>query len=168
MSLDEEAVKVLLPSWVQTSPRSYVSVGIKRSPAERSDSWAPSSEGEDERVLSTGQKTDSRVKERRVWPLVQKDPLEKEMATHSSILAWRIPWTEESGRLQSVHGGCKESDMTEQLTLSFSFQNYTNIWYSSNLDPPALGSIEDSCQKQPPLWCCQMKSLYLHHYFYIY
>ena len=30
------------------------------------------------------------------------DPLEKEMATHSSILAWRIPWTEEPGRLQST------------------------------------------------------------------
>ena len=34
-----------------------------------------------------------------------KDPLEKEMATHSRILAWEIPWTEESGGLQS--GGCK-------------------------------------------------------------
>ena len=33
--------------------------------------------------------------------LGQEDPLEKEMATHSSILAWRIPWTEEPGRLQS-------------------------------------------------------------------
>ena len=31
-----------------------------------------------------------------------EDPLEKEMATHSSILAWRIPWIEESGRLQSM------------------------------------------------------------------
>ena len=31
-----------------------------------------------------------------------KDPLEKEMATHSSILAWRIPWTEETDRLQSI------------------------------------------------------------------
>ena len=31
-----------------------------------------------------------------------EDPLEKEMATHSSILAWRIPWTEEPGRLQSI------------------------------------------------------------------
>ena len=31
-----------------------------------------------------------------------EDPLEKEMATHSSILAWKIPWTEESGGLQSV------------------------------------------------------------------
>ena len=36
-----------------------------------------------------------------VWPLGQEDPLEKEMATHSSILAWKIPWTEEPGGLQS-------------------------------------------------------------------
>ena len=34
--------------------------------------------------------------------LGQEDPLEKEMATHSSILAWRIPWTEEPGGLQST------------------------------------------------------------------
>ena len=34
--------------------------------------------------------------------LSQEDPLEKGMATHSSILAWEIPWTEESGRLQSM------------------------------------------------------------------
>ena len=37
-----------------------------------------------------------------VQSLGQEDPLEKEMATHSSILAWRIPWTEESGGLQSI------------------------------------------------------------------
>ena len=37
-----------------------------------------------------------------VQPLVQKDPLEKEMATHSSSLVWRIPWTEEPGGLQSM------------------------------------------------------------------
>ena len=35
-----------------------------------------------------------------VWSLGQKDPLEKEMATYSSILAWEIPWTEEPGGLQ--------------------------------------------------------------------
>ena len=39
--------------------------------------------------------------------------LEKEMATHSSILAWRIPWTEEPGRLQSM--GLQELDTTEWL-----------------------------------------------------
>ena len=37
-----------------------------------------------------------------VWSLGQEDLLEKEMATHSSILAWRIPWTEEPGGLQST------------------------------------------------------------------
>ena len=37
-----------------------------------------------------------------VRSLGQEDPLEKGMATHSSILAWRIPWTEETGRLQSI------------------------------------------------------------------
>ena len=46
----------------------------------------------------------------------QEDPLEKEMATHSRILAWEIPWTEEPGGLESR--GCEESDTTEQLTLS--------------------------------------------------
>ena len=50
--------------------------------------------------------------------LGQEDPLEKGMAIHSSILAWRIPWTEESGRLQSM--GHKESDTTEQLAPSLS------------------------------------------------
>ena len=41
------------------------------------------------------------MKETRVQPLGQEDSLEEEMATHSSILAWEIPWTEEPGGLQS-------------------------------------------------------------------
>ena len=48
-----------------------------------------------------------------IWSLDREDPLEKEMATHSSKFAWRIPWTEELGGLEST--GHKESDMTEQL-----------------------------------------------------
>ena len=43
--------------------------------------------------------------ETRVWSLGWEDPLEKKMATHSSIFAWKIPWTEEPGRL--VHGVAK-------------------------------------------------------------
>ena len=39
------------------------------------------------------------IQETQVQSLGQEDPLEEEMATHSSILAWRIPWTEEPGRL---------------------------------------------------------------------
>ena len=42
------------------------------------------------------------MQETQVRSLGQEDPLEEGMATHSSILAWRIPWTEEPGRLQSI------------------------------------------------------------------
>ena len=42
------------------------------------------------------------VRETRVQSLGWEDPLEKEIATHSSTLAWKIPWTEEPGRLQSM------------------------------------------------------------------
>ena len=52
------------------------------------------------------------MQETQVQPLGQEDPLEKEVAIHSSILAWKIPWTEEPGRLYSPWG-CKESDMAE-------------------------------------------------------
>ena len=52
----------------------------------------------------------STMQETLVRFLGQEDPLEKEMATHSSILAWRIPWIEEPGRLQPM--GSQEWDMT--------------------------------------------------------
>ena len=42
------------------------------------------------------------LQETQVWSLGWEDPLEKDMVTHSSILAWKIPWTEEPGRLQST------------------------------------------------------------------
>ena len=44
------------------------------------------------------------------WSLGKEDPLEKEIATHSSIIAWKIPGTEESGRLQSMQ--LQKSDTT--------------------------------------------------------
>ena len=37
-----------------------------------------------------------------VWPMGQEDPLEEELATHANILAWKIPWVEEPGKLQSM------------------------------------------------------------------
>ena len=52
------------------------------------------------------------MQETRVHSLGQEDPLEEEMATHFSILAWKIPWTEEPGGLYSPWGG-RESDMME-------------------------------------------------------
>ena len=54
-----------------------------------------------------------------VQSLGWEDPLEEGIATHSSILAWRIPWTEEPGGLQSI--GHKESDTTEQLSTGYLF-----------------------------------------------
>jgi len=51
------------------------------------------------------------MQEIQVQSLGRQDPLEKEMATHSSILAWKIPWTEEPVGLQS-NGPAKESGMT--------------------------------------------------------
>ena len=54
------------------------------------------------------------MQETHICSLGQEDPLEKGMATHSSILDWEIPWTEEPGGLQSW--GCKESDTTEQIS----------------------------------------------------
>ena len=55
------------------------------------------------------------IHETLVWNLGQEDPLEKEMATHSIILAWRIPWTKEPGRLQSM--GSQGVGTIEWLTL---------------------------------------------------
>ena len=50
----------------------------------------------------SGKKNLPAKQETQVQSLGQEDPLEKEMATHSSVLAWEIPWTEEPGRLQSM------------------------------------------------------------------
>ena len=65
------------------------------------------------------------------WSLGQEDPLEKEMATHSSILVWRIPWTEEPGGLQSTGG--KESDTTEaaehERTSVFRHSGESYFWW---------------------------------------
>ena len=59
----------------------------------------------------SGIKNLSAMQETWVRSLVWKDPLEKEMATQSSALAWKIPWTEEPGRIQSM-GSQKELDTT--------------------------------------------------------
>ena len=61
-----------------------------------------------------------------------EDPLEKGMATHSRILDWRIPWTEEPGRLQSM--SYKGSDATERLTHS------------------ATKAAGKTCQEVAPAW----------------
>ena len=56
------------------------------------------------------------MQETQVQSLGQEDPLEKEMATPSCILAWRISWREEPGGLQSMSSAHKELDLTKRLT----------------------------------------------------
>ena len=77
------------------------------------------------------------LQETQVWSLGWEDPLEKGMATHSSILAWRIPWTEEPGRLQSMrservgHEWATElafSNQKPQTTAKFFFLFYWVTW----------------------------------------
>ena len=66
------------------------------------------------------------VQETQVRPLGQEDALEEGMAIHSSILALRIPWTEEPGRLQSM--GSQELDMTLKWSPSKKKTNTKTIW----------------------------------------
>ena len=66
--------------------------------------------------MAQGVKRLPAMRENRVRSLGGEDPLEKEMATHSSILAWKIPWMEKPCGLHTVHGvGVAELEITEQL-----------------------------------------------------
>ena len=90
------------------------------------------------------------MQDTQVWSLGQEEPLQKEMATHSSMLAWRIPWTEEPSGLQSV-----ESDSAQCLTLSLFFKGIglrlpciSHMWFTTDLrdhlhwlEGPLLGKI---------------------------
>ena len=67
------------------------------------------------------------MQETQVWSPGREDPPKKEMATHSSVLAWRIPWTEEPGGLQSM--GRKELNTTERLTLLLSLFFFPQGWW---------------------------------------
>ena len=74
--------------------------------------------------------------ERQVLSLGQEDALEKEKATHSHILAWEIPWTQEPGRLQSRPWVTTESDMTQQLN-----NNNKEVYKTKGLLCGVIGGI---------------------------
>ena len=105
------------------------------------------------------------MQETQIWSLGWEDPLEKEMATHSGILAWPLPWTEEPGGLQSIE--LQRVDTTERLNNN---NNSSNTWKTSfirNISssllvpflpisvPPALGVVPASCS------CCFYAALEL-------
>ena len=66
------------------------------------------------------------MQETQVQSLGWEDPLEKEMATHSSTLAWKIPWTEERGRLQSME--LQRVRQTERLHFHFLVTNDVELF----------------------------------------
>ena len=65
-----------------------------------------------------------------VQSVSREDPLEKEMATHSSILAWRIPWKEGPGGLQSMGS---QGDTTERLTFCVALRKLSSLGHISGL-----------------------------------
>ena len=69
----------------------------------------------------------SPMQETRVRSLSREDPLEKEMVTHSSILAWRIPWTEKPGRLDSIGSQRVESDENIQYPSSLTLRKVMSL-----------------------------------------
>ena len=75
----------------------------------------------------------------------QEGPLEKEMATHSSILAWEIPWTDESGGLQSKRSQRVRDNVATQCEST----NFTNCW---NTKANILNAISDHSLQVPPLY----------------
>ena len=80
------------------------------------------------------------MRETRVLSLGQEDPLEKEMATHSSIHAWKIPWTKEPGGLQSMGSQSRTrlSDFSSSSTLSHP------VWYQTALESALLNHLAAS------------------------
>ena len=68
------------------------------------------------------------VRETWVWSLGQEDPLEKAMAPHSSTLAWKIPWTEECSRLQSMGSQRVGHDWVTSLHFSDTMEIQTQVW----------------------------------------
>ena len=83
-------------------PGGLLSMGLHRVGHDRSD--LATAAAELNRASLVAQMVKNLPARRETWirSLTQEDPLEKEMATHSSILAWRIPWTEEPGELLSM------------------------------------------------------------------
>ena len=84
-----------------------------------------------------------------VWSLGWEDPLEKEMATHSSILAWRIPWMEEPGGLQSMVSQRVRHDWATSLT------------HSAIISRVTMHSLDVLLSRLEPVYCSMSGSLLL-------
>ena len=75
------------------------------------------------------------MREIRVQSLDREDLLEKEMATHSSILAWKIPWMEDTGRLHTVHGVARSWTRLSDFTFTYPLWNVNEQGTGSGSHP---------------------------------
>ena len=108
------------------------------------------------------------MRETQVQSLGRKDPLEKEMVTHSSILAWRIPWTEKPGRLQSMGSQRVGNDWAISLHYNIASISVLSVQFSCSVvsnslqlhglqharlpcPSPTSGACSNSC---PSSWWC--------------
>ena len=83
-----------------------------------------------------------KMQEKWIQSLGQKDPLEKEMAAHSRILAQEIQWTEEPSRLQSAWQGHKKSEMIELAHTALSDVWLTQVFSSDYRNPEKVGLLK--------------------------
>ena len=102
-----------------------------------------------------------------VQSLGQEDPLEKEMATHSSILAWEIPWTEEPGRLQSM-GRKSWTQLSDSTTTTYN-SNFM-LFTSEHVDLYSLkvkseSEVTQSCPTSSDPIDCSLPGSSVHRIF---
>ena len=122
-----------------SSPRTYTWTSPRPHPSGAACHWKPPWSQQQASPMAQWQRIHLQMQETQetqVWSLGQEDPLGEEMSTHSSILAWKIPWTEEPGRLQSTglqrvrhdwltkhtHAQCVNMLIFSQLTFSIYFR----------------------------------------------
>ena len=107
--------------------------------------------GSDDKASGTSQET-------QVRSLGWEDPLEKEMAHHSSTLAWKIPWTEEHGRLHTVYGVSKSRTWLSDFTFIFKERNVCEIWTVGAKRKPLFQGGKSSQFLELPHTCLFLKS----------
>ena len=86
------------------------------------------------------------TQETQVQSVGREDPLEKEMATHSSILGWRIPWMEEPGGLHTMGSQRVRHNWATSLSLSFTWSGYYRALNHFTSFPGGTSGKEPSCQ----------------------
>ena len=108
------------------------------------------------------------MKETQVWSLGREDPLEEGMATHSSSLAWRIPWTEEPGGLQSMglqrvgHEWVTNSFFSRTLTWFLFIPLYFTILVLSSTVLFIYSLTQIFIQQTAPQWAIQILKMIQH------